>query len=765
MSIEELKRTRYRDAADASINHETRDHMQDSTHYHVPLMRLHNVALHRWGIGTGLEVVQTASSTLVIQEGLAIDVEGRMIPLALIGEEAGQPGRAFINDVTAQGNLVDVPVNLPTTDLADGTYYLTIEMAITQIIAPDGVTLIPVEGRVVVEGTSQRVISTPLIQAQLTGDFANDGAAIVLATMEISGGQITSLSGSDRQLAHMAVGDIVILQGSDTNVGADPAVGERERGRIGPLPTGGLAVEMSDVGDQMIMQTAGGNNFQALRVNADQVVVTDGAGRDVFGVNANQAALQIGVDGHSGQMIVQDEEGRDVLQFDAANATVKIGTTGHAGELGVCDEEGRETLAVDGSNANLIVGTEGNAGAIGVLDQENRVVFEAESQNRARLSIGAEGKAGELRLRDNQSRPAAHLSAAGAIVSVGTEGNAGDLVMRDGQNRAAAHLNAAAAQLSLGTQGNAGDLSMRDNQNRVAAHLSAAGASLSLGTQGNAGDLLMRDGQNRSAAHLNAGVAQLSLGTQGNAGDLSMRDNQNRAAAHLSAAGASLSLGTQGNAGDLLMRDGQNRSAAHLNAGAALLSLGTQGNAGDLQIRNSQNRIVMSLNGSDAAMSLGASGQDGDLFIRNNAGQTTARIDGQTGAITANGFIRSNNSILGANPTRNVHTRVLWARNSPRTVTSLVDLGSSRRFIAYTAIVFMDPLANFDRGDAFALDVFMVDGNMTRTVLQGGDHLGPPGSRDNLRSPVHVGTGRRITFRARTFQNAEVVGIGVVFYE
>jgi hypothetical protein len=41
MAMHELKRTHYEDVGDATIRHDTRDHRQDMTHYHVPVMHMH----------------------------------------------------------------------------------------------------------------------------------------------------------------------------------------------------------------------------------------------------------------------------------------------------------------------------------------------------------------------------------------------------------------------------------------------------------------------------------------------------------------------------------------------------------------------------------------------------------------------------------------------------------------------------------------------------------------------------------------------------
>jgi hypothetical protein len=262
MAMHELKRTHYDDAADSNINHDTRDHRQDMTHYHVPLMRMHQAALHGWGIAVGLQVSQTGEKEVTIAEGLAIDIAGRMLPLAAQGQTPGQPGKAFIHD-TAPGHLVDVPVVVSAAGLIDGTYYVTLELATTN--GPEG----PVEGRWLPQ--EGRIVSTPVLKLQPTAGFTADGTAVILATVALVGGAVTQLSGAERQLVELAAGAVVVRRGGEGE--AESQVGDAESGRIGPLAAGGLAIEVPGVGDQVVVQRAGAQTFEALTVRADHLRV------------------------------------------------------------------------------------------------------------------------------------------------------------------------------------------------------------------------------------------------------------------------------------------------------------------------------------------------------------------------------------------------------------------------------------------------------------------------------------------------------------
>lgn len=509
MSIKEIKRTIYDEVSDSNINHETVDHRMDTNHYHLPATRMHDANLHGFGIASGLTVKKTDTSELTIYEGLAIDVNGRMIPLASIGEEAGQPGKAYIKDVTSDDNLTTVPVVFPTNDLSNGTYFLTIELATTQILGPDGWTYIPIEGRMVTENGSDRIIYTPLIKMQATPSFTNDGTSIIIATVQINGGQISNLTGDDRQLINVKTGEVVFNQGDQ--IGTGPEVGEKNRGTIKPISTGGLKIEVPNSNDQIIIQKDSDTNFQNFILKANNLKMLDNGGREVYQFSSSSAALFIGASGNEGDLIVKDGAGREVMHMNGSNAALYIGASGNEGDLIIKDGAGREVMHFDSNNAVLY---------------------------------------------------------------------------------------------------------------------------------------------------------------------------------------------------------------------------------------------------------LGANGNEGDLSIRNNSGNETARIDGQTGHFISNG------NIIGGNPARYVRYVRLFAQgNGPRTVTSEIDLGSSRRFFAFAAKVGMDPLANFDKYDGQAAEVYRIDGNSTFKWIYGGRHFGSSGSDANFHSPIYKGTGRRITFRARTFDNACLMAIGVVFYE
>jgi hypothetical protein len=93
-----------------------------------------------------------------------------------------------------------------------------------------------------------------------------------------------------------------------------------------------------------------------------------------------------------------------------------------------------------------------------------------------------------------------------------------------------------------------------------------------------------------------------------------------------------------------------------------------------------------------------------------------------------------------------------------------IDLGRRRPFLAWGSVSMVDPLIDFDRDNAYAFDIFTVDGIQTASRLTGGDHWGPPGSGNNVFDGAVRGFGQRINFWLRTIHSADLdtFGVGVV---
>jgi len=171
-------------------------------------------------------------------------------------------------------------------------------------------------------------------------------------------------------------------------------------------------------------------------------------------------------------------------------------------------------------------------------------------------------------------------------------------------------------------------------------------------------------------------------------------------------------------------------------------------------------------------------GSDG-LFIFKDTGGKTAFMGGDIGIgrtnptaklhvegdFRAEGNMRLGGKLYVGNRIilRNYHT--VWLFSYDNTDTSEVNLGSPKNFYAFVVMTGCDPNHNFDQGDAFALDIFKVDGNKTSPWLSGGEHWGEYGSDNNVYAQSYSGFGQWILFRARSVQDAYLHGIGIVFYE
>ena len=67
-------------------------------------------------------------------------------------------------------------------------------------------------------------------------------------------------------------------------------------------------------------------------------------------------------------------------------------------------------------------------------------------------------------------------------------------------------------------------------------------------------------------------------------------------------------------------------------------------------------------------------------------------------------------------------------KNEGGSASATIDLGRRRPFLAWGSVSMVDPLTDFDRDNAYAFDIFTVDGNLTASRVFGGDHWGPQGS-------------------------------------
>jgi hypothetical protein len=103
-------------------------------------------------------------------------------------------------------------------------------------------------------------------------------------------------------------------------------------------------------------------------------------------------------------------------------------------------------------------------------------------------------------------------------------------------------------------------------------------------------------------------------------------------------------------------------------------------------------------------------------------------------------------------------------KNLGGSASATVDLGRRRRFLAWGSVTMIDSLNDFDRDNAYAFDIFTVDGVKTTSRVHGGAHWGPSGSGDNVYEGAVGGVGRFVNFWLRSIHtdDLDTFGVGVV---
>ncbi|WKZ16766.1 MAG: tail fiber domain-containing protein [Candidatus Jettenia caeni] len=355
MQIRELKITDYNDVS-SSTSHQTKDHLQDAEHYHIPVMRMHNANLHSWGIAGGLIVKKTGDSELTIEEGLAIDKEGRSIPLASIGQQRGNPGQAYIdnNDNVKPphlSKLIEVPIKFPTIYFNDdGSYYLTIELFITNLTTRE------IEGDRIPEGSSYRIIRRPLIRMYSTDNFSSSnqyGLSIILAKVTIANGIIGELSGADRQLANIGVREIFFKQGGYLPNSTHTDIGDNVWGKIGWK---GLFF----------------NNYYDPKVNKSKRLNDGFSCYQLFDPKSGALSIATGGDGKKDED-VELLERMTILN----NGNVGIGTTAPLYRLHVTNSGGFGSENSDGTAqaGNVPLVLQSDSTVFGILNSHSRQAF------------------------------------------------------------------------------------------------------------------------------------------------------------------------------------------------------------------------------------------------------------------------------------------------------------------------------------------------------------------------------------------------------
>ena len=107
----------------------------------------------------------------------------------------------------------------------------------------------------------------------------------------------------------------------------------------------------------------------------------------------------------------------------------------------------------------------------------------------------------------------------------------------------------------------------------------------------------------------------------------------------------------------------------------------------------------------------------------------------------------------------------LFARkNLGGSASATVDLGRARPFLAWGSVTMVDSLNDFDRDNAYAFDIFTIDGVRTASRVSGGAHWGPSGSGSNVFEGAVRGNGRFVNMWLRSIHSDDLdtFGVGIV---
>lgn len=127
--------------------------------------------------------------------------------------------------------------------------------------------------------------------------------------------------------------------------------------------------------------------------------------------------------------------------------------------------------------------------------------------------------------------------------------------------------------------------------------------------------------------------------------------------------------------------------------------------------------------------------------------------------------IRSRYPVVVHRHTSDAASVPIWAlKNSGGTGVVTVDLGRTVRVLAWGQVTLTDSLADLDRDNAHAVEVYAVDGERTQPLISGGDHWGSSEAPSNLHAGAFVGRARTVTFRLSALHTADldVFGVGNV---
>ena len=256
MSAEPVKRSQYFNPPTTECPHSSRNHFEDWEEFHLPMARMHHVALHGRGVASGLAVsVQDAGTQIEVGPGVAVDGRGELIALSAEGQAdigVERPGEA--------GQQIDPPFRLSIAGREAGTYYLCIQFAQALRFG---------------EGSCGKLEQTPMLRLLSTAGDAGPieaGEAIVLAIVEVDAAGVAVVRDRAEELPHRRQlvgqwGGELRIRRTDT---VSAAATEAPAGSLGARDGGGLRFSVTDAADAMILDREDGGHFSRLEIHADE---------------------------------------------------------------------------------------------------------------------------------------------------------------------------------------------------------------------------------------------------------------------------------------------------------------------------------------------------------------------------------------------------------------------------------------------------------------------------------------------------------------
>ena len=211
------------------------------------------------------------------------------------------------------------------------------------------------------------------------------------------------------------MGELTIEEGDQ--VGGGPEVGDKKRGSIGPLSSGGLKVEVPNAADNIVFQRDGDSNFDEMIVRGNHLRIKNSTDQEVMHFNAGTSTLTIGNNTNTGEVVVHNNiraEGivRSKDGFRPSTNDWEIARDGEDLVIREPEQNNKEWARFKDDNGlylsgtpKLYVGDSGNEGEIHVRDNAGNDTFKADGNTGTSRVLRAVPRSGHLRPADRGQFP------------------------------------------------------------------------------------------------------------------------------------------------------------------------------------------------------------------------------------------------------------------------------------------------------------------------------------------------------------------------